>query len=134
MSSFAAAVGLSSLAAEPHEARRRSVTTVLLHRVSEHAAAKGHGMYEPEGSERVTRGSVSLADGGWWGAELSVGADDRVALLRLVRTGAGSDQPAHDTQAELLFPVAEADALVALVAGVVQHARRDGGLTPSGAA
>lgn len=131
MNSSAAARRTVTGSPDRGEIRRHRSSTLRLLRVSERAAPDGGGSYEPEGSERVSRGSVSLPGGGWWSAELSIALDDdRAALLRVIRTGAASDAPADDAQTELLFPVGEADALLALVAGVVRQARRDGVLPP----
>jgi hypothetical protein len=86
--------------------------------------------YENEGSDRLSRGSVTVASGGWWSGSLEVrmGADQG-ALLTITRSGAGVG-PAP-TDASLVIPPGEADALLTLLTGLVAHARADGVLEQS---
>lgn len=87
--------------------------------------------YEDEGSVRESRGAVSVQRGAWWSAALDVPinhhgpADDRVQL-RLERHGAAMAGQASEARVDLVIRLSELDAVVALVAGVVQQARRDG--------
>jgi len=47
--------------------------------------------YENEGSDRVSRGSVTLTSGGWWFSKLVVPmAGDQSALLTIGRQGPGA--------------------------------------------
>ena len=86
--------------------------------------------YEDEGSVREARGAVTVDGGAWWSAGLAVpigGAlpgDDRVHL-RLERHGAAMAGVASDARVDLVLRRSELDAVVALLAGVVQQARRD---------
>lgn len=81
--------------------------------------------YEREGSERVAKGSVTLPSGGWWSGSLEVRmGGDQGALLTVLRSGAGAG-PAP-SEASLVIPPGEADALLALLTGLVAHARADG--------
>ena len=81
--------------------------------------------YENEGSELVSRGSVTLPSGGWWSATLEVRLrDHQGALLTITRTGPGADPPPSD--ASLMIPPGEADALLMLLTGLVEQARADG--------
>jgi hypothetical protein len=81
--------------------------------------------YESEGSERVSRGSVTLPSGGRWAATLEVRMrEDQGALLTMSRSGPGADLAPSD--ASLMIPPGEADALLALLTGLVEQARADG--------
>ena len=90
-------------------------------------AANPQFTYEDEGSERLTRGAVTLPDGAWWAAELSVAVgDDNATLLRLERHGATPEGFGGELSAEVMIPTVEAGAVVTLLGGVVAHALRDG--------
>jgi hypothetical protein len=81
--------------------------------------------YENEGSERVSRGSVTLPSGGRWNATLEVRMrHDQGALLTLNRSGPGAGPAPSD--ASLMIPPGEAEALLTLLAGLVEQARADG--------
>lgn len=117
-----------------HQFRRAAVPGRSLLRVCEGSPANRQFVYEDEGSERLTRGAVTLPDGAWWTAELSVAIGDGGAtLLRLARHGATPEGFGDDPATEVLIPTAEAGALVSLLVGVVEHALRDGVL-PAGRA
>lgn len=84
--------------------------------------------YESEGSERRTLGSLPVPPGAHWTATLTVPIPPRdIAFLQLERRG---ELPAGYLGAEesalLSLPIGEADALIALLVGVVAQARRDG--------
>lgn len=81
--------------------------------------------YEDEGSDLVSRGSVTLPSGGCWSAsvEVRMGAEQG-ALLTVNRSGSGAG-PAP-TEASLMIPPGEADALLALLTGLIRQARSDG--------
>jgi hypothetical protein len=82
-------------------------------------------VYEREGSERVSRGSVTLLSGGRWSATLEVRMqDDQGALLTVKRSGPGVGPAPSD--ASLMIPPGEADALLTLLTGLVEQARADG--------
>jgi hypothetical protein len=81
--------------------------------------------YESEGSERVSRGSVTLPSGGRWSAALEVRMrDDQGALLTMNRSGPGAGPAPSD--ATLMIPPGEADALLTLLTGLIEQARADG--------
>jgi hypothetical protein len=85
--------------------------------------------YENEGSERVSRGSVTLPSGGRWSASLEVRmGDDQGALLTMNRAGAGAGPAPSD--ASLMIPPDEADVLLLLLKGLIEQARADGVLAP----
>jgi len=85
------------------------------------------GTYEPESSERRALGSIPVSADAHWNATLTVPMTGDVAFVDLERRGElprgyrGGEERAH-----LALPVRELDALVALLAGVVAQARRDG--------
>ena len=81
--------------------------------------------YESEGSERVSRGSVTLPSGGRWSAALEVRMrDDQGALLTMNRSGPEAGPAPSD--ATLMIPPGEADALLTLLTGLIEQARADG--------
>jgi hypothetical protein len=88
-----------------------------------------HPAYESEGSERVSRGSVTLPSGGRWSATLEVRmGDNQGALLTVDRSGPGAQLSPLD--ASLTLPPGEAEALLTLLAGLIEQARADGVLEP----
>lgn len=91
-----------------------------------------HAAYEPEGSERRALGSIAIGPDAHWLATLTVPIpDSTVAFVQLERSGPlpldyrGSGEAAHFS-----IPVAEFDALVALLTGVASQARQEGVLPP----
>ena len=81
--------------------------------------------YENEGSDRVSRGSVTLTSGGWWFSKLVVPmAGDQSALLTIGRQGPGAS--IGPEEATLVVPRGEADAMLALLTGIISQARSDG--------
>ena len=89
------------------------------------------GAYEDEASERRSMGSVSIRRSTWWFGTLSVPiSDSSSALIALERHGP-DNQVGMD--AEIVVPVAEVDALVTLLSGLRDQARRDGVLSAPGA-
>jgi hypothetical protein len=81
--------------------------------------------YESEGSEQVSRGSVTLPAGGRWSATLEVRMrDDQGALLTVNRSGPGAGPVPSD--ASLMIPPGEADALLTLLTGLIEQAGADG--------
>jgi hypothetical protein len=92
--------------------------------------------YEHEGSERQALGSITVEGGSWWSAALSVpegdvGTGRDTLFLRLQRHGSPPVDYRGSVEAELTLPLSEIDAVVRLVAGIVDQARRDGVLTPA---
>jgi hypothetical protein len=85
------------------------------------------GIYEDEASEQRSMGSVSIRPDTWWFGTLSVLiSDSSSALIALERHGP-DNQVGMD--AELVVPAAEMDALVTLLTGLRDQARRDGVLS-----
>ena len=88
--------------------------------------------YEPDGSECRTTGTVGVAPGAWWAATLTVplaagGTGEPVAFLHVERAGpTPAGYRGGVEAADLSAPAGELDALLALLAGVVAQARRDG--------
>jgi len=87
--------------------------------------------YEDEGSERIARGSVSVGAEAWWSVALSIpdgsgGSLADTVFLRLQRHGAHPPDYRGDVVGELTLPRTEVDAIAALLAGVVEQARRNG--------
>lgn len=81
--------------------------------------------YEREGSEQVARGSVTVPSGGRWFSTLEVPlSGDRSALLTIGREGPG--ESLGPAEAALVIPQGEADAVLALLNGVIAQARADG--------
>jgi hypothetical protein len=87
--------------------------------------------YEEEGSERLSLGSVSVGTDAWWSVALSVpdsAADpnDDALFVRFERHGAQPTGYRGSIEAQLSVPRSEIDAIVMLLAGVVDQARRNG--------
>lgn len=91
------------------------------------SAAVAPVRYEPEHSERQVSGSVEVAPGARWMARLAVPmTGDQSLLVIIEREGPlPPGAPAVDEVA-LVIPPGEADAVVALLRGTVEHAKRDG--------
>ena len=86
--------------------------------------------YEDEGSDQVSRGSVSLPSGGRWSWTLEVRmASEQGALLTVHRSGAGAG-PAP-TEASLVIPPGEEAAFLTLLTGLVAQGRKHGVLSPA---
>jgi hypothetical protein len=84
--------------------------------------------YESEGSDRRTFGSVSLTGDARWTGTITIPIPERnVAFVDLERRGTlpegyrGSEESAH-----FALPPDELDALVTLLAGMIDQARHDG--------
>jgi hypothetical protein len=91
-------------------------------------------VYEDEGRERLVRGAVSVAADAWWSAALSVpeGDDqspDDTVFVRFERHGASPAGYRGSAEADLSFPRSEIGAIVVLLAGIVDQARRTGALS-----
>lgn len=83
------------------------------------------GTYEDEGSERVSRGSVTLPSGASWFSQLEVPIHgDEPGLLTVRRQAPGPSLAPDETS--LVVPHGEAEALLALLQGLFAQARRDG--------
>ena len=119
----------------PHQGReltnRPNVLGMALGRaVRLYAVREGlarYAPYESEGSERRSIGSISVTADAHWNATLTVPTTGDVAFLQLERQGAlpAGYRGAEETAAFSL-PIAEAEAVVDLLAGIVAQARRDG--------
>lgn len=87
--------------------------------------------YEDEGTVRLARGAVAVGGAAWWTATLAVPWGGEVAgraQLSVRRRGPGEEM---DCASELAVPVAEMEALLVLLGGVVAQARRDAVLGPA---
>jgi hypothetical protein len=84
--------------------------------------------YEDEGSERTSTGAIYLTADSAWKAALSVPLPDADAVfLRIERTGRLPEgYRGSDESVGLSVPVAELDSVMAVLAGVIAQARRDG--------
>ena len=140
------AVGLRNLATVARELERSGALLAIQHdqasgrlrffRVPERiptGAAASHSSgppepmparYEGEGTDRISRGSIVIEGVRWSGRlELPAGAGHD-ALLTIERLGgSGALEP---TQAAVVIPVREADAVLGLLEGVFTQAQRDG--------
>lgn len=89
-----------------------------------HRPAPAAPVYEGEGSDRISRGSVRVAGNGRWSGSIEVPADgDPAALLTLEREGDGA--MLEPTGAALVVPDGEADAFIVLLNGLFAQAKRD---------
>jgi hypothetical protein len=90
--------------------------------------------YEDEGSERVVRGAVTVAADAWWSAALVVGdegagaggADEGSLIVQMKRHGPSPSGYRGNVEVDLSLSRSEIDAIVVLLAGLVDQARRDG--------
>jgi hypothetical protein len=119
-------------AVQPVDLRPLACTGVVRERERQYETGPGGPRYESEGSERRTLGSVSVSENARWTATLTVPIPERnVAFVEFERRGAlpagyrGSEEYAH-----LSLPLDEVDAVVSLLAGMVDQARHDGVLPP----
>ncbi len=78
--------------------------------------------YESETDLRVSRGSVAVADGVLWLGEITVSMDGERAIIQIER----SPGDAEPSDAALAVPFEEVDAVLTLLTGVVDQARRSG--------
>jgi hypothetical protein len=86
-----------------------------------------YGTYEPESSERRALGTLAVTADARWNATLTVPMTGQVAFLDLERRGGlPPNYRGGEESANLALPVAELGALVGLIAGVIEQARRDG--------
>jgi hypothetical protein len=84
--------------------------------------------YEPDGSLRRAHGSIGVAGDARWMATLTVPLPHyHVVFLHLERSGAlPADYCGSEESTDFSVPVFELEALLALLAGIVTQARRDG--------
>jgi len=101
-----------------------------------YAAGKGNPTYESEGSYQRALGSILATYDARWTASLTVPIPERdIAIVAIDRRGVlpegyrGGDESVH-----LSIPPDELDALLALLAGIVDQGREDGILPPRTAA
>lgn len=98
-----------------------------LRRPRSSALRPGAASYEPEHSERQVSGSVAVAPRARWCATLAVPlTGDQSVLVTIERTGTTPPGAPDGSEVALVIPPGEADAVVALLRGVIAHARRDG--------
>ena len=83
--------------------------------------------YEDEMSVRRATGTVSAAEDVWWLGELVVPIVGERAIISVERRPEGTGP----SDAALVVPRDEIDALLTLLVGLVAHARRDGVLLAS---
>ncbi len=108
-----------------HTATVNLCTSLQLLREDQISPEVARPSYESEGSERVSRGSVTVPSGGRWSASLEVRMrGDQGALLTIDRSGPGAGPAPSD--ASLMIPPGEADALLTLLKGLIEQARADG--------
>jgi hypothetical protein len=90
-----------------------------------------YGSYEAEGSERRTLGSINVPADARWQGELTVPiGSSSVMFVHLEREGTlPAGYRGSEERTFFSIPVGEADAVVALLAGLIAQARRDGVLT-----
>lgn len=118
--------------------RHRAAAGIRLPRWTADRVREPSPPYEDEGSVRESRGAVSVWSDAWWSAALSLPIDagdhsagvPGVAQLRLERHGAPTGTSRPPGRVELAVPIAELDAVAALLSGVIAQARRDGVLPP----
>lgn len=83
--------------------------------------------YEPEHSERQVSGSVVVGEQVRWSARLAVSmAGDQSLLVVIEREGPLPPGGPVVGEVAVVIPPGEADAVLALLQGLVEHARRDG--------
>ena len=112
-------------------ARRRHAVRLL--REVPVPATPFHGVYENGGSERVAKGTILTSVGARWYCRLEVPiAHGSPALLTIEREGAG--EGLAPDEATVVVPPGEADALLALLKGIIDQARADGVLDQGNAA
>ena len=91
--------------------------------------------YEDEGSERRSRGAVSVGAAAWWSASLTLpasesGVDGDVVFLHFKRHGETPAGYHGSTEVDFSVPRSEVDAFVTLLSGLVEQARQDAVLAP----
>lgn len=93
-------------------------------------------LYENEGGESCSFGSIAADTDSWWSVTLSVPdgepeRDGNTLFLRLARHGALPAGYRGEAEMEIALPASEVDAIVALLTGVVKQAHSNGTLRPS---
>lgn len=89
-----------------------------------------YGPYESEGSERRALGAIGVGERARWTATLTVPMPEaEIVFIQLERQGdAPPGYRGGEENVHFSLPIGEADALLALLAGVIGQARRDGAL------
>jgi hypothetical protein len=91
------------------------------------SSAPGAAEYEPGHSERQAIGWVGVGPESRWAATLSVPmSGDQSALLTIGREGPVPAGAPEVSEAMLVIPPGEVDALLTLLRGIVAQARREG--------
>lgn len=85
-------------------------------------------MYDAEGSERKSSGSVAVGAEAWWFASLTVPMSEEggFALLHVERRGVLPGGYRGDDGAAFSVPEAEVGAVLTALYGLVEQARQDG--------
>jgi hypothetical protein len=87
----------------------------------------GVAEYEAEHSERQASGSVAVGPESWWSGTLAVPMTGDQSLLVIIRREGPAPAGAPSVPVvTLVIPPGEADAVLALVRGLIAQARRDG--------
>ncbi len=128
MASLVATTVVTSSRSVVVEPRRRHARLVLL----PNCVREWPLHYEDNGTERHALGSVAVGANAWWSAALTIPARDDPSDAAFIRFERHGERPASylgDVVEEVSVPRSELDAIVLLLAGVVDQARRDGLLT-----
>jgi len=87
----------------------------------------GAAEYEPEHSERQASCSVAVGAESWWSGTLTVPmTGDQSLFVIIAREGSAPAGAPAVPSVTLVIPPGEADAVLALLRGLIAHARRDG--------
>lgn len=97
------------------------------------AKKTGRNHYEPGASDCRATGSVSLAGGGWWSADLIVATSRADEILLTLRRHGAQGREHEDGSTDLCLRSADLEAIPALLCGVIAQARKDGVLPGRGA-
>jgi hypothetical protein len=83
--------------------------------------------YEPEHGERQVSGSVKVASGARWFGTLAVPlTGDQTLLVTVERDGPVAPGAPEVHSLDLVIPPGEAEAVITLLQGLVEQAKRDG--------
>lgn len=88
-------------------------------------------VYESEGTERLSLGSMAVGGESWWSGSVAVpetagGRLDETLFLRLERYGPAPTGYRGEAEVECSLPVREIDVVVSLMTNVVEQARHAG--------
>jgi hypothetical protein len=128
---IAGTLALNSLDALSEECWKEPLTPnarMVHERDAQYRFQDGHAHYEAESADRRAIGSVSVTSAVQWEASVVVPSPDaNVIFFQVERHGPLPEgyQGSQET-IDLSLPIGEVDALLALLTGIVAHARRDG--------